>query len=321
MALKSNTKKMTKLIPYSFLLIMLTTANIAHAWGPLGHRVVCDIAWRSSSAVIKKRLSSAAKRMAYRTFAESCVWADHIKSQTQYDYLKPLHYMNLSKTATTAASADCLSQQSPQCVVSAIEHFSLQLGNTALPQRDRDKALLLVGHFVADVHQPLHVSYRDDRGGTRRKVLFAGKSVSLHRLWDSELLYCRKLSGKKPSWRLLGSYLFTQQGLHQHKDFYQQRDKPASSEEMSVVAWADESFAITRQLYASLKSKRLPANYCAQYYPIAMQRLQLAGQRLAALLTVALVDCRTQAKSTATAKNRCISPIISRHLKGTNFAK
>jgi hypothetical protein len=202
-----------------------------------------------------------------------------------------MHYMNLSKTATivtTAASADCLSKPLSQCVVSAIEHFSMQLGNTALPQRERDKALLLVGHFVADVHQPLHVSYAEDRGGTRRKVVFAGKSLSLHRLWDSELLYCRKLSGEKPSWRRLGSYLYKQQGLYQHKGLYQQRVKQASPAEMSVLVWADESFAITRQLYADLSNKKLPLNYCAKYYPIAMQRLQLAGRRLATLLAVTL---------------------------------
>jgi hypothetical protein len=105
----------------------------------------------------------------------------------------------------------------------------------------------------------------------------------LHRLWDSELLYCRKLSGKKPSWRRLGSYLYEQKDRYQHKGVQQ-----ASPAEMSILAWADESFAITRQLYAELNSKKLPSNYCAKYYPVAMQRLQLAGRRLATLLTTAL---------------------------------
>ena len=154
--------QMRRIIAISLLKLLvivgsLIMASSAYSWGSLGHQVVCDIAWRSSAPAVQRQLASAAKRMGYKTFAESCTWADKIKSQSRYDYLKPLHYMNVERHDSHVRSAACINRQPPQCVISAIEYYFDEVNDTILSQKERDEALLLLSHFVADIHQPLHV--------------------------------------------------------------------------------------------------------------------------------------------------------------------
>lgn len=41
---------------------------------------------------------------------------------------------------------------------------------------------------MGDIHQPLHVGFTDDQGGSSTKVTFERKDQNLHELWDSGLL-------------------------------------------------------------------------------------------------------------------------------------
>jgi S1/P1 Nuclease len=43
-----------------------------------------------------------------------------------------------------------------------------------------------LGHWVGDIHQPLHVSFKDDRGGNDIKT--TGCSPKLHAVWDTCLV-------------------------------------------------------------------------------------------------------------------------------------
>lgn len=281
-----------RLVKLFVSVVFLLISSQLMAWSSLGHQAVCDIAWRDSSPAIKKILSASAKRMGYHTFAESCVWADHIKSNERYDKLKPLHYVNVPRAATSVASSSCLSSsyssKQPQCILSGITYYFEQLTNTSNRQDDRDKDLLLLGHFVGDVHQPLHVSYQDDRGGTRKYVVFEGKPLSLHRLWDSEIVTCSLSSRKERSWRHLGRTLYAKRSAVEENTELLVESASSPSIASTVQLWADESLDLTRNIYSRNLSKRLSPNYCKQYSTVAQQRLLLAGLRLSTLLRVAL---------------------------------
>ena len=73
-------------------------------------------------------------------------------------------------------------------------NFEAELSDNALSQSQRRQALAFLVHFVADVHQPLHVGRRDDRGGNSIKVNWRGKTFNLHQVWDSGLIADEKLS-------------------------------------------------------------------------------------------------------------------------------
>jgi hypothetical protein len=151
--------------------------------------------------------------------------------------------------------------------MSAINYYHSQWLDLSLPVSERDEALLFLSHFVGDIHQPMHVSYASDRGGTQKRVIFEGKLMSLHSLWDSDILYC----GTRASWKTLGKQLY-----RQHKQY-------SGNEIYNPHLWADESFTITQRIYANF-SKQLPDHYCSQFHGVAETRLVLASQRLARLL-------------------------------------
>jgi len=48
--------------------------------------------------------------------------------------------------------------------------------------------LKYVVHLVADVHQPLHAGFADDRGGNRFQVQSLGRGTNLHAVWDVDLV-------------------------------------------------------------------------------------------------------------------------------------
>lgn len=54
-------------------------------------------------------------------------------------------------------------------MVGAIERHVEVLKSSANDER-RLQALKYIVHFVADVHQPLHVGYADDRGGNQYQI-------------------------------------------------------------------------------------------------------------------------------------------------------
>lgn len=41
------------------------------------------------------------------------------------------------------------------------------------------------GHLVADVHQPLHAGYLDDKGGNKYQLQVFGRGSNLHALWTA----------------------------------------------------------------------------------------------------------------------------------------
>jgi hypothetical protein len=255
-------------------------ANTAWSWGPLGHQAICDAAWRSSSSATKKAISSAAKRLGYSTFASGCLWADHIRSKKKYNYIKPLHYMNVPKGQYKLGKNPCRDSHlnKPRCVLSAISFYAKRWRNEKLSRGERDEALLLMAHFIGDIHQPLHVGFSDDRGGTRKQITFDGRSLSLHSFWDSKVLSC----ASRQSWRKLGQQLHASHAGY-YNGTYKRSIQTSNVLSQEPRVWAQESYDLTLQIYQAIKQQR-PSNYCSAFHAPAIKRLELASLRLAGAL-------------------------------------
>jgi hypothetical protein len=271
---------------FIFFLLMLIVVNPAWSWGSLGHRAICDAAWRGSSVATQKLLTSAAKRMGYSTFAGGCVWADHIRGQKKYDGIKRLHYMNVPKNSLILATDPCddLYSKKPSCVFSAITFYAQRWVDSQLSRRERDEALLLMAHFIGDIHQPLHVGFADDRGGTRKKITFNGHTLSLHRFWDTEILSCVN----KKSWSQLGLQLFHSHGHYDTSNKISPAHQKTPGSNLLTLEprlWAQESYNLTRKIYRLLTTKH-SKYYCSMFYSAALQRLELASVRLTESLRV-----------------------------------
>ena len=86
----------------------------AAAWGDLGHKIVCQIAFEQLSEPVKKRVNALIKSDAqFASFSESCVWPDHPRKRPSE------HFLNLARDASgTTANHPCGASQ--KCVVTAI---------------------------------------------------------------------------------------------------------------------------------------------------------------------------------------------------------
>jgi hypothetical protein len=71
--------------------------------------------------------------------------------------------------------------------VAAIERARAVWASNA-DDKARLKALKYLVHLVADIHQPLHAGYRDDRGGNQFQLRAFMRGSNLHAVWDSGLL-------------------------------------------------------------------------------------------------------------------------------------
>src|SRR5882757_968807 len=121
----------------------------AQAWGDEGHKIVCEIAFRlaqpDTRAAIRKLIRSDTE---FDTFTDSCVFPDHPRRR------KPEHFINLPRDSKGLTSDECPAVD--KCVLSAI------LNDSQLQVADKLIALKSLGHWVGDIHQPLHVSLKDD---------------------------------------------------------------------------------------------------------------------------------------------------------------
>jgi hypothetical protein len=262
-------------------------ANLAAApawgWGATGHQIVGEIAWRhldsKAQAEVARLLAGDDETLAYAS-----TWADRVRSDHAYDWASPLHYINGPQGAEDLDLArDCAEPRG--CVVGAIERFRAVLADPDAPLAERREALKWVAHFVGDVHQPLHASYAEDRGGNRLLVTFFGEPVNLHYLWDNSII-SRYLGGwwKFRSW----------------KGWAERLDACTTTQEMRAWAdstpldWADESFDLARShAYAARAGDDLAESYYYRNLPVVELRLRQAGVRLAAVLNQALTRCES----------------------------
>ncbi|MDX1705782.1 S1/P1 nuclease [Pseudidiomarina sp.] len=250
----------------SVLVVCVLLTPAAKAYGGSGHELFCQMAYELSQPATQRKLDAMADAHPdYENFASICNWADHIKSDDRWGYASPHHYVNFARTADKVTELDCPSQG---CILSAIMHHY----NVLQYNQDSWTSLAFLAHFIGDLHQPLHVSYADDRGGNRAQLDFYGEPSNLHWVWDSGMLNKR---GVEPMKQKVSALLNGVSPLAQ----------AVALKRETVLEWANESAAITRGVYTDFsKYQQVDDSYTALYGPVLEQRLQQGAQRLAAVL-------------------------------------
>lgn len=239
----------------------------AGAFGLPAHRLICDIAWRELRPPAREEVKKLLEHDPAVTFAQACVWADTVRRVQTYKWLAPLHYMNVPRDAQSVDEVrDC---PDGQCVLAAIRRFRDELADASLPEQRRVRALKLLGHFVGDIHQPLHVAYADDHGGLR-EVRFDGGYESLHYLWDGGFL-----GSLGRDWRPDGKRLQRAVSARDRRRWLKSGPED----------WANESLGIVRaHVYKDLSGGDVTQAYAERARGILITRIQQAGVRLGALL-------------------------------------
>jgi len=250
-------------------LAALVMVGPAWGWGRLGHRVAGRIA--------EDRLTPAA-RQAVRgllepgeSLADVSSWADDYRRD--HRETSTWHYVNVP---ITEAKYDPRFAAKEGGVVGKVEDFRKILADPTVPRGDRQKALKFLVHFVQDMHQPVHIGHRNDKGGNDLQVRFFGEGSNLHRVWDSGLL--ERANRSEAEWveRL-------EAGITPELAAAWSKEGPPD--------WADESLEAARVAYRNppadgeLKGgAKLGQPYLDANLPTAERRVTQAGVRLAAIL-------------------------------------
>jgi hypothetical protein len=243
----------------------------ALGWGPEGHQIIATIA---AEHLNEQARAAVNELLRGRSMAEVANWADEVRSRPEYEWTRPLHYVNVPRDAVRVdMNRDC---ENGLCIIRAINDASQALRQRRGSANELAEALMFLIHFVGDIHQPMHVAYRDDLGGNQIDVIIFEDLSNLHRVWDSDLLRRRIEVGGAGHWRALATEL--QQGISA-----QQRRQWGG--QIDSIAWANETLSQTRRIYAELPPVTdLGEAYYERNIPTVLERLSMAGVRLAALL-------------------------------------
>lgn len=285
----------TTLALLAVALIVLSPASV-HAWGANGHRITAKIGEDKLSPAARKAVRDLAGS---ESLAQLATWPDFIRSFKAWDCVKPWHFLTVEDDEFEKGMAQPASffrsgcnenlfkdLEMPNNVVAAIDYFSAILGGDAKKARDFAKlledakvdpyrgdvrltALILIVHFIGDVHQPLHVGKGDDRGGNSVSVQWFSELTNLHSVWDSGLIDHEGLS-------------YTEFARFLEQEFgsvtVDYGDGPAT--------WAMESVTHRTQVYdlgipPGANLAKLSYDYAAKQDALIKERLYQGGTRLA----------------------------------------
>ena len=290
--------------------IILASSSDALAFGAEGHEAICEIGYRELTPAAKERVDAiiaVETNVEFQTFRQSCGWPDRL-GQIQ-ELRRPDHYINIPRHWRSIFEANC--HEVSNCLFTAIrdDKTVLKSVHASLPQKLI--ALKFLGHWVGDAHQPLHVSYADDRGGNEITLKHGiGCKPKLHDVWDNcipeALMNQMGVPGDRAKFG---------KKLHEEITLEQRNTWIAA---MSPLEWANESLAITRlrdvqycvphgtrcdytdnqQEYIpnqnvandGKKELDLTSEYENIFAPFVKERLQRAGVRLGAMLNAIFED-------------------------------
>ena len=237
----------------------------AEAYGRNGHRIVAHIAQLNLSPKAKAELFNLTDGM---PLARLSTWADEIKSDENWRHANVWHYVNAAKPNQW----DEIQRNPDGDILEALPRFEKQLADKSLSKEKRWQALAFITHFVGDLHQPLHVSHKHDKGGGTIKVSWFGNDrYNFHQVWDTLLIEHQQLSYKEYVEFLLISMTEKQQ--------WKQGD---------YEDWADESIKLRDTIYDYKTDEQgmpqLSYRYIFKHRDQVELRLKQAGIRLAARL-------------------------------------
>lgn len=114
-------------------------------------------------------------------------WADSIRYTRWGRFTRGFHYIDAKDDPPRECGVDYERDcKADGCVVSALHNYTARLLDADLRAWERAQAAKFVVHFVGDIHQPLHT---EDvaRGGNGIPVLFDGRRLNLHHVWDTSI--------------------------------------------------------------------------------------------------------------------------------------
>lgn len=231
-------------------------------WGQTGHRTVGKIASKHLTSKTKRKIR---KLLKGQSLAFVSTFADEIKSDKKYGKFYTWHFINMPLDSNYEQS-----EKHPDGdLVTGINTCIEVIKDKNSSREDKAFYLKMLVHFIGDLHQPLHIGQKEDRGGNRISVKWFGRKTNLHSVWDTKML-----DGFKMSYIELAA----------NADDLS-RNQIKALQEGTVIDWVNETHKLTKKIYASAKKDEdLRYRYSYDHLTTARTQLQKAGIRLVKVL-------------------------------------
>lgn len=246
----------------AILFLILPAVVLGNYWGKTGHRVTGHIA--------ENHLTGKAKRALFdlldgHSLAYVSTFADEIKADKSFWRFSSWHYVNYPMGTRYADSE----KSEWGDIIVAIEECASIVKDKTRTREDRIFYLKMLVHLIGDLHQPMHVSRAEDKGGNSIQLQWFGEGTNLHRVWDKNLIE---------------SYGMTYTELATELDKVSRKERK-KIQEGSIFDWAEESHEICAEIYESAAAgDKLGYQYSYKYNDVLFQQLQRGGLRLAKVL-------------------------------------
>jgi hypothetical protein len=273
------------------------------AWDLQGHQLIALLAGnlikKETNEFLRKHLGPKhAHRSVARAMAHQSSWADFVTHDPAdgYEWSKDLHfaYTEYPDCSPFEVNAGC---RDGRCIVTAIANYTMRAGDRKLSSDERMEAVNFLIHFMGDVHQPLHIGFLRDQGGTTLHLL--DPPTSLHNVWDATLLgwYLQKKSNGQLNYYDLARELYEKEGEKLKKSdskikfTREQVSNPDSILKQIILIASETVSTVTCPLaYKHVSGKwigpndKLTDKYMQSRSEAMIRQYLLAGIRLASLL-------------------------------------
>lgn len=249
-----------------FILAIIYLPLQSMAWGTQGHRICGQIASTYLTPKARKAIDAI---LGTESIALASNWADFIKSDPDYNYLSPWHYIDFDKVYTYPEMVGYLNQDNNVDAYTKLQFLIGELKRNNLSKENKLLDLRMLIHIVEDVHQPMHVAHADDKGGNDFKVNWFNTPTNLHSVWDSQLIDFQQLSYTEYAAAI--NHCTPAEKAEWQKD--------------PISKWLFESNQMAEKLYTEIKpGETLNYKYNFNHIDQLNRRLLMAGVRLAGVL-------------------------------------
>ena len=252
--------KLLLLIP--FLFFMKSSSDEAVFWGKNGHRATGEIAEKHLTRKAKRSIDKILKG---QSLAFVATYADEIKSDKKYNKYYSWHYINMDLDQTYEET-----EKNPKGdLVTGINTCIEILNDKNSSDDEKNFHLKMLVHFMGDLHQPMHIGRKEDKGGNSIQVEWFGKGSNLHRVWDTNMI---------DDWEM--SYI----ELADNADDLS-KTQIETIEKGTLIDWVNEVHIVTNEVYNSVeKGENLRYKYSYNHFGTVRTQLQKGGIRLAKVL-------------------------------------
>lgn len=284
------------LAPLVFLLGSLAAPPSARAWGYAGHEVIAAIARAyltpKAKAAVDAILGADPDSLTATDMVSRATWADAYRGAGHRETAS-WHFVDLELDRPDLSAAcfgfpasqgDASTGSANDCIVDKLGEFTRELADPTTNPSERQLALKFVLHFVGDIHQPLHASDNQDRGGNCVQLALGGpRTTNLHSYWDTAVVQALGSDPSALAQSLIGKITPTTKAEWERGD---------------AKAWAMESYGVAKAKVYTLGSRAgcggdqgpvsLPPGYAETAPKVAALQMERAGVRLAMVLNHAL---------------------------------